>query len=470
MAENESAQVKGPKPISKTTRFWYGFGDCWFTIMSNVETFFWNFFMTNIAMFATEVTATISLIAGIVDTGLSWIYGGIINAVKPGKWGRYRSWLVTLPWLVPFLYVIEFLKIGEGMMAYSIVLGGYIIAHIVWNIPWVANATLVSACGGTPEGRAALASSRATWNQLAGVAFSYIGPPLALVLAGIVGKNYQYAVLAFILGIVMVFSYWVNFKVTEGYEEIEKPEDIAKKKSKTGATVKDMGKALVQNSHLCFLILGDFPKYCIKFVTAAAAAYYFTYVAQNMKLLPVYILASNLCALFGGFISGFLAKKLTTRTTVLGTYVVMAAGCILTYLVYNNIGLVIVLMSVVQLGYGITYACCTALYGDAAVYSQWKLGVDCRGWIMGLQTFPLKAGVIARAVILNFSLMLVGFDAKVDASQASEALKRGVAAAFALIPGLFLCIGIVLLFFGYRLTSEKLVQYQSEIDARKAAN
>jgi GPH family glycoside/pentoside/hexuronide:cation symporter len=107
MAENENAQVKGPKPISAKTRFCYGFGDCWFTIMSNVETFFWNFFMTNIAMFATEVTATISLIVGIVDTALSWIYGGIINAVKPGKWGRCRTWLVTLPWLVPFLFSID---------------------------------------------------------------------------------------------------------------------------------------------------------------------------------------------------------------------------------------------------------------------------------------------------------------------------------------------------------------------------
>jgi GPH family glycoside/pentoside/hexuronide:cation symporter len=345
MAENETAQAKGPKPISKTTRFWYGLGDCGFTVMSSVEIFFWNFFLTNIAMFAAEVTATISLIASIVDAGLSWIYGGIINAVKPGKWGRYRSWLITVPWVVPFLYASQFLKIGEGLLAYVIIVGGYSITHIVWNFPWVANATLVSTCGGTPEGRAALASSRATWNQLAGIAFSYIGPPLALVFAGIVGQNHQYAILALVLGFVMAFGYWVNFKVTDGYEAIEKPEDMAGKQSKTKASGKDMMKALFQNSHLCFLIVGDFPKYIIKFVSAAAAVYYFRYVAQNVGLLPQYILISNAAAFAGGFIAAFLARKFTSRTTVIVTYAVMAACCIFAFLMYQSIWLVIVFMS-----------------------------------------------------------------------------------------------------------------------------
>jgi GPH family glycoside/pentoside/hexuronide:cation symporter len=466
MAENKNVQAGGPKPIMAKTRFWYGFGDCWFSIMTNVENFFWNYFMTNIAMFAAEVSAAISLIAGIGDTALSWVYGGIINAAKPGKWGRYRSWLVTVPWIVPFLYVFQFLKIGEGFLAYAVVLGGYFVSHFVWNIPYVANVTLVSVCGGTPEGRAALASSRATWNQLAGVAFSYLGPSLVLVFAGIVGQNYQYAVLAFVLGLVMVFGLWVNFKVTEGYEVIESPEDIAKKQSKTGASAKDMLKALFQNSHLCFLILGDFPKWIIKFVPTAAAVYYFRYVAGDVRLLPQFILISNIAAFAGGFIAAFLAKKFTSRTTVIVMYGIMAAGCILSYLMYQSIWLVIFFMTVVQLGYGVCYACFSTLYADAAVYSQWKLGADSRGWIMGLQNFPLKAGAIARAVILNGSLIAAGFDARIDPSQATDSLKKGITAAFALVPGFFLCAGIFLILFGFRLTQKDVVKYQEEINGR----
>jgi GPH family glycoside/pentoside/hexuronide:cation symporter len=469
MAENEKAQGGGPKPISAKARFWYGFGDCWFTIMSNVETFFWNFFMTNVAMFATEIVTTISLIASLVDAFLSWIYGGVVNTVKPGKFGRYRTWLVMVPWVVPFLYAFQFLKIGEGVVSYVVVILGAIISHIVWNLPYAANATLVSVAGGTPEGRAALASSRATWNQLAGVFFSYLGLPLATVLAGIVGEMNRFGALAFLLGVVMAVGYWVNFKATEGYEEIETPEALAQKKSKTKASVKDMFKALFQNPHLCFLILGDLPKWIIKFVPAAAAIYYFRYAAQNQGLMVGYVLISNICAAVGAFIAAFLARKLTARWTVIITYAVMALSTFIAYFSYLNPTVVIFFMSVVQLGYGVCFACCSALYADTAVYAQWKLGVDSRGWIMGLQTFPLKFAVVGRALILNISLMLVGFDAKVDPAQATDALKKGATAAFALIPGIILCVGIIILFFGYRLTREKVVQYQEEIDARKTA-
>jgi hypothetical protein len=37
MDKNESAHVKGPKPISKATRFWHSFKNCRFAIMSNKE-------------------------------------------------------------------------------------------------------------------------------------------------------------------------------------------------------------------------------------------------------------------------------------------------------------------------------------------------------------------------------------------------------------------------------------------------
>jgi GPH family glycoside/pentoside/hexuronide:cation symporter len=472
MAENASAQVKGPKPVSAKTRFWYGAGDWAFSTMTNVETYFFNYFLTNVANFAGSVATTIAVITSTVDAALSWIYGGIVNAVKPGKFGRYRTWLVMVPWIVPFLYTFSFLKIGDGPIAYVLVTLGFIISHIVWNLPYVANVTLVSACGGTPEGRAALASSRATWNQIAGITFSYLGPPLATVLGAFLGENYRYAALAFVLGWVMVLGYFVNFLATTGYEEIETSEDLAKKQSKTKASVKDMAKSLFQNPHLCFLIIADIAKFAIRFVPGAVAAYYFQYVANDMKLLPQYILIVNIGAFVGAFLSGFLAKKLTARNTMIYSYVVMAAALIIAYLSYASPWAVIGLMTLTQFGQGICYSLSTALYADTAVYSQWKLGADSRGWIMGLANIPLKVSIIGRSVIVNISLVLVGFNAaaiKAGTQQVTPELQKGITAAFALIPAIILIIGFILLTFGYRLTREKIVQYQAEIDARKAS-
>jgi GPH family glycoside/pentoside/hexuronide:cation symporter len=468
MAENETVRGKGPKPVSAKTRLWYGAGDWAFSTMSNVETYFFNYFLTNVANFAGSVATTIALITSTVDAALSWIYGGIVNAVKLGKFGRYRTWLVMVPWVVPFLYTFSFLKIGDGPLAYILVTLGFIVSHVVWNLPYVANVTLVSVAGGTPEGRAALASSRATWNQIAGITFSYLGPPLATVLGAFLGESYRYAALAFVLGWLMVLGYFVNFLATTGYEEIETAGDLSKKQSKTKASVKDMAKSLFRNPHLCFLIIADIAKWVIRFVPGAVAAYYFQYVANNMALLPQYILIVNVGAFVGAFFSGFIAKKLTARNTMIYSYVVMAVILILAYLNYSNAWMVIGLMTVVQFAQGICYSLSTALYADTCVYARWKTGSDSRGWIMGLSNIPLKVAIIGRSLIVNISLVLVGFNAaaiKGGAQQVTVELQKGITAAFVLIPAIILIIGFILLTFGYRLTREKVVWYQAEIDA-----
>jgi len=244
MSEDENPRKTGPKPITKTTRFFYGFGDYCFASMSNVETYFFNYFLTNIANFAGGVVTTIALVTSLVDAGLSWIYGSIVNAVKPGRFGRYRTWLVMVPWIVPFLYTFQFLKIGDGPLAYILITLGFILSHICWNLPWAANITLVSVAGGTPEGRAALASSRATWIQVSGVTFGYIGPPLATFFGAAIGERNSYAALAFVLGWLMVLGYFVNFIVTSGYEEIETVQGAVAKPSKTKASAKDMVRSL----------------------------------------------------------------------------------------------------------------------------------------------------------------------------------------------------------------------------------
>jgi GPH family glycoside/pentoside/hexuronide:cation symporter len=74
--------------------------------------------------------------------------------------------------------------------------------------------------GKTPEDKATLASSRATWNNIGGLLFSYLGLPFATLLAGYVGEKNKFAAAAFCLGVLMVVTYFAHFKMTEGYEEI----------------------------------------------------------------------------------------------------------------------------------------------------------------------------------------------------------------------------------------------------------
>lgn len=469
MAENSaSVNTQEPKPLSKSLRFWYGVGDCGFTLMSNVETFFFNKFLTDIALFSNELTLTVTTVSSTIDACLSWIYGAIINMVKPGKWGRYRTWLIMVPWIVPFIYAFEFMSLSANPGTSAVIITiATVLSHVIWNFPYAANASMVSIAAKTPEQRQQLASSRATWNNLASVFFSYLGMPLATVFAGIIGESYKWAAVAFVLGIVMVVGYFVHFKVTDGYEEIEAVS--AGKQSKTKAGAGDMLKGLIQNPHLIVLIIADLPKWIVKFVVAGSAAYYFSDATNSAGMLTNYILIANLMAVVGAYLAGFLVKKITSRTMMIGSMFIMAALMIVTYFSYGSPSLVFALMCAAQCGYGVCYASAPALYADTAVYAKWKTGKDNTGWIMGLQTVPLKVAVIVRSVVINTSLIAIAYVPKLAYADVDNAYRQGLTVPFALIPAICLLAGGLLLLFAFRLTKDKVVKYQAEINARDAA-
>jgi len=454
------------KPLSTALRYFYGVGDAGFKLMTNIESFYFTFFLTNIAKFSTTLTGVVGTAINIVDTILSWTYGGIINSVKAQKWGRYRSWLRVMPWIVPFLFAFQFLNISANPTASAVVIiAAGILSHIVWNFPYTANAALVNVVGKTPEDKATLASSRAAWNNLGGILFSYLGLPFANLLAGAVGENNKFAAAVFVLGLLMAVTYYAHFKMTDGYEEIEVEGSEAAKRNKT--SIKDMFVSLFQNPTLIVLIIADLAKWCMNFVVSASAIYYFRYTAANEGLQAVYLLTTGIAATIGAYLFRYMSKGLTSRTSMIFAYAAAAICLILVYVLYSNATIVIVLMTIAMFFYGAQFAAAPALYADTVVYATWKSGKDASGWIMGLQVLPLKAAILLRGTLVPAALAAAGYRPDLDPATMSEAARQGLTVSFALIPGIFLAVGALLLIFGFRLTKDKVLHYQAEIDARK---
>lgn len=463
----KSGSSEARKGLSRALKLFYGVGDFGFTLMTNVESYFFSIFLTNLAQFALPVVTMITTITSAVDAVLSWVYGAILNSIKPKKWGRYRSWLILLPWIVPFLYAFQFIKVGDGIVSAIVIIVAAIASHVVWNFPYVANVSMISVAGKTPEERAQLSSTRGFWANLSKVVFSYIATPLAVLFAGWLGSVNQYGAVAFVLGCVMVVLYFAHFKMFEGYEEVENFTRETAKKDKTKTSGKDLLKALAQNPPLLALLLADLAKFMFNFVVAGVASYYFIYVAKNEGLLATYILISNIFCVVGSYLAKNLARKTSTRNAAIYTFFAMAAVLLVANFTYTNIWMVIILMSVAQFGYGIAYSCTPALYADTIVYSEWKTGKNATGWISGLQNVPLKVGVMTRGIIITACLGMANFSPDIDPSAASVGLQKGICVAFMVIPAIALVIAALLLIFGFRLTKDKVEQYQAEIAARK---
>ena len=79
------------KPLSPALKTFYGIGDLGFSLMTSVGMYFQTYFLTDVAGFNLALVGLIITIPGIFDAVFAPVYGAIIDAVKPMKWGKYRS-------------------------------------------------------------------------------------------------------------------------------------------------------------------------------------------------------------------------------------------------------------------------------------------------------------------------------------------------------------------------------------------
>lgn len=456
--------------LTKTIRNLYGIGDLGFALMTNVSVYYSTFFLTNIAKLSLVNVALIISVTSIIDACTSWVYGAIMNGTKPMRWGRYRSWLVVVSPLIPVLFFIQYIVPGgsESFLAlFYIVL--ILIARFVQNFIYVANLSMINVVGKTPADKATMASSRATWNNAAKFAWSYLGIPFLALLVVWSTEKFAYAWLSLIVSLIMIAGMYGHFRMFKGYEATgEEEKQNAAKTKRAKMSFLEMLKALGTNPPLIILMIADLGKWCFNFIVAAIVVYYFKYVAQNMPMMATYALIIAFTAVGGAYFSRTIAKKFGAKNTVVVSFLIMAVLLFIARGFYTNMWAVIILIAIAQLGYGITYSCSSAMYTDTAVFHEWKTGKNASGWIMGLLNVPLKASGILRSAIIPASLAIGGFNASIKPADTPVAMKEGICLAFMVIPGILLVICAIVLLVGYRLSKTKVEEMQQEINVKVA--
>ena len=282
--------AKEKKPISKALKTFYGVGDLGFNWMSSVETYYYAYFLTNVAQFPLTFVTFIQTIGSVVDAALSWVYGIMLNKMKPLKWGRYRSWLAVLPWVVPILYLFQFKKIGSEWVAAIIIILGTISSHIAWNIPFVANMAMINVASSSADDRNALSSVRTLWTYLARMSYSYVGPGLLAFFAAKMGELNSYAATAFTLGCVMAILYFTHFILFKGYEESGEEEMArlarqAAQRKEAGKKQAGIGTAIASNPQILG-VLGSYlfyMMYCILWEICCAGPEVYDQVPVNIQ-------------------------------------------------------------------------------------------------------------------------------------------------------------------------------------------
>jgi GPH family glycoside/pentoside/hexuronide:cation symporter len=462
------------KPLSKAIKTLYGLADFGFGMRANFSTYFYIFFLSNIAQFPAHLVVIITSVSTAVNAALSPVYGGIITSVKPMKWGRNRSWMLILPPVVIVTTMFQWTRISSNdLLSVAVIVIAFVIGAISSNIAWVANLNLIPTLANNPAERGMLSSHRMMYSSASMMAIGYIGTPLIAFYAARLGSQFiGYPATMLTMSVIYIATYLVIFAITKGYEPTGAEEAAVatgdkQKGEKVGVGV--LIKSVTQNPHLIFLLCGDFFRYMSNFMYMAVIAFYFTYVAKNMTLMAHYLFVSSVGSFIGASLAGPLNKKFSNRNLVLVGLTIAGGSMILGKITGLSVVWIFVCGIVSRVVVGAVGSWVVPMYSEAGIYSEWKTGRNASAFIMGIMNLSLQAANLTRNIAIPLTLAAVGFVAGLPAEQATPAIQQGILTLMMLIPGITYLITVIFLGLGYRLNNEKLAQYQKEIADRKAA-
>lgn len=108
--------------LSKGIRYFYGVGDMCYTLMTYVYSYYQIYYLTNVAQLRLGVVSFIMTTCSTVDVATAMVASGIMNSTKPMRWGRYRSWLIAITWIIPFFYFFMYFWVGGNEIVSTVII------------------------------------------------------------------------------------------------------------------------------------------------------------------------------------------------------------------------------------------------------------------------------------------------------------------------------------------------------------
>jgi Na+/melibiose symporter-like transporter len=449
--------------LTKPLLYTYGIADLFFSLMINMEMYFFAAFLTDYAQFPFIIVGYVLGVTSFVDIFCALAGGAVLQKTNLHFGGKYRSWFLIGPPVIAPLFILQFTKIGSDLTASIIVMAGFILSHLLFNVVFSANGAMLGRLSSIPDERTILSASRAQGMAFAGLIFSATAVPMIGFFGARTHKITGFSITVAVYTLLMVLGYLYIYKLTAGRDSYDEAAADSSKIA-TGQSLKRIFSLVFKNPPLLILILSQIFLNTSYLMITAMAAYYFRYVARNMAFLPVFIFAISLAR----FLGTFAARWIGVQFGKLKSYYAFTAMAAIVYgsarFISDSIWDYTLLFSIATMLAAVASSMTTALFADTVVYGEWKTGESIRAFTMALLNFPIKIGVLIRSAVLTAGLMVIGFVANTDPT---PGVAKGIHSMMALTPAVGYAIATIIFYYGYRLDEKQVVDMQKEIDSRK---
>ena len=446
------------------TKFSFGLGARGKDLCYAMISYFLMIYFTDTVGMAPLFVGNLFLVARIWDAFNDPMMGFVVDNTR-SKWGKFRPWILLGAVLNSIVMIFMFRKpagmTGFSMYAYFSVM--YILWGMTYTVIDIPYWSMLPSLSSTKEERDSMSVIPRIFASLAWLLMGAFAIKMVSMLGN--GDDAKgYSMLA--VGIAVIFVVTSIITVVFVKDRSCFGETGDKKAERT--TVKDALHVIMANDQLKVFIGVVLCYNLVVQLAGGVAIYYFTYVAGDKDLYPIFTTAAQFAEIGALFLFPVLSKRLSKKqvfaiasfSPAIGLVGLVVSG----FFAPQNVVIIAVCGVLYKLGSGLTLGATTVMLADVIDYGQVKLGSRNESIIASFQTLLVKTASAVSAWLIGVGLTIVGYVANTEQSAATI---MGMRVLMGVIPAVITVLAFVIYVKGYKLDGAFLEEILNKVNKSK---
>lgn len=394
---------------------------------------------------AANFIAVMFLIARIWD-GLNDPIMGIIVDNTNTRWGKFRPYLLFVPFIMALTTVLCFLNPAlsdSGKLIYAY------ITYIAWGMSFTAMDipywSMSAAITQDPILRNKVVMIPRT---LAMVGFLIVNV-LTLPLVKLIGS---WTTVAIIYSVVAVIFTLITFFFVE--------EKVSTKREKK-QTLKEVIELFRVNTPLRMIVYTMLIIEGVNAIRLSLTYYYLKYNLGSEDVIPIFLGLYLIMNVVGALIAPIVAKRSGKKYVAIISVIIIIFTFLGMFITgYSNLIYIFIWNTIGAIAMGASNIIMTSMIADCVEYGQWKTGNRAEGMVFSTNIFKTKLASAIGGALGAYTLHFAGYVP--DMEQSIETLNI-IHMFFTLIPGIIAAFSLIPL-FNYELTEKRYNDILEELN------
>ncbi|WP_294775569.1 MFS transporter [uncultured Eubacterium sp.] len=442
---------KEVRPFGMRDKIGYGLGDFGCNMsFAFINNYLMVFYVTCMGIKAKHF-AVIILLAKIFDAINDPIIGGICDASKPGKDGKFKPWIkwASLPLLVSSILMFIYAPNAPYALKIAMCLGLYCVWSVAYTSVNVPYGSMQSVITTQSDER----SSLSTWRSV-GAMFAQI--PVMILLPKLVydsnTSNPRGNVFIYIVGVMGLIGFVSFILLRKLTTERVEPKVNNEQKFNYFKTLASFFK----NKPMMGVTISSVAYLALMMTVTNSMQYVFMCYFKNTDIIPIATIIAGLPIGLGIVITKPLLKKFTKKQLCTYPFAISAvAAGIATFVRFDNPYVWIAFIGVSMFGTCFYLTLMWALVADCIDYQEEKTGRREEGSIYATYSLFRKIAQGVGASIIALSLDLTGYSEKLDALSQAKGVPEKIYTMTGALPLIGALICLCSMHFLYNIKDKK---------------